>query len=620
MAAWLQQCDLWLSSLLVPVACWILLSALDDLALFAIWFIYRPSVKPPPPDCPERPIAIFIPCWHEAAVIGKMLEHNISAIRYRSYHWFIGAYPNDIPTQRAVEAVAAKHPNVHLALCPHEGPTSKADCLNWIYQRMLLYESENDLTFELVLQHDAEDLVHPRSLEWVNFYSRFFGFIQTSVLALPTPVHQFTHGIYCDDFAYSHTVDLPVRYLLNGFVPSAGVGTAYRRDALERLAQSASNQVFAPECLTEDYENGYRLHRLGIRQLFIPPVLSDHNPLATREFFPQDFVSAWKQRTRWVTGIVFQGWQRHGWGRGWERYWFWRDRKGLIGNPLSVLANLMFCYGAASAVLHAFTGIPWAPAQASPLLAAVTAIGLAQTASRMFASSRYYGWHYALLLPLRTFPANVLNSASTLAAAWRFARAYWLNQPLRWVKTEHAYPSLAALGRHKRSFADVLLALDFITQTQLNEALSRKPPSAAVEDYLVTAGVISPEQLCQALSTQHNMPAVWFDPAAIRSAVAHCLPAQIIAENQVFPVSMGEGVLRLASPTIPGDDLQALLNRVTTLETQFVLVPPANFEALCRHWIDKNEAADKPLLARAAAANSSAYQAYSDPKNSVSKK
>ena len=48
-------------------------------------------------------------------------------------------------------------------------------------------------------------------------------------------------------------------------------------------------------------------------------------------------------------GIALQGWQRHGWGgKPGEMYWLWRDRKGLIANPLSLAANVVFVYGLAT--------------------------------------------------------------------------------------------------------------------------------------------------------------------------------------------------------------------------------------------------------------------------------
>ena len=137
--------------------------------------------------------------------------------------------------------------------------------------------------------HDAEDLIHPEELRWINYYAARYDFVQTPVLALATPLRKLTHGVYCDEFAENHTRDMTVRAILGGFVPSCGVGTGYRRDALERLARASSNRLFEPEALTEDYENGLRLFRLGCSQAFVPISKSSSGGrdfVVTREFFP----------------------------------------------------------------------------------------------------------------------------------------------------------------------------------------------------------------------------------------------------------------------------------------------------------------------------------------------
>ena len=353
-------------AILAPLAAAILISGLDDLVVDLAWAwtwlksALRPaaSLFPPGPrqleNAPRQRIAIFVPLWHEHQVIGRMLEHNLAAIRYPDYHFFAGCYPNDVETQEAVQAVAERFPQVHLALCPHPGPTSKADCLNWIYQHLLLLEEKSGQLFDIVMIHDAEDLIHPEELRWINYYAARYDFVQTPVLALATPLRQLTHGVYCDEFAENHSRDMTVRPVLGGFLPSCGVGTGYRRDALERLARASSNRLFEPEALTEDYENGLRLFRLGCSQAFVPISKSSSGGrdfVVTREFFPASWNAALRQRTRWVTGIALQGWQRFGWsGKPGEVYWLWRDRKGLIANPLSLAANLVFAYGLATAM------------------------------------------------------------------------------------------------------------------------------------------------------------------------------------------------------------------------------------------------------------------------------
>ena len=51
--------------------------------------------------------------------------------------------------------------------------------------------------------------------------------VQVPVLALRTPWHELTHGLYCDDFAEFQSKDIPVRQMLGGFLPSNGVGTGF---------------------------------------------------------------------------------------------------------------------------------------------------------------------------------------------------------------------------------------------------------------------------------------------------------------------------------------------------------------------------------------------------------
>jgi adsorption protein B len=242
--------DRWAAALLAPLIGWVLLNGLDDLILAVAW-LFLPSVKKQSnATIAERQMAIFVPLWKEHRVIERMVAQNVGALNYRNYHIFIGAYPNDAPTLAATAEVQKRFPNVHLARVPHHGPTSKADCLNWIYQRMLLFEEETGARFEMVLTHDAEDVIHPEALNCVNMHAEQYDMVQIPVLALPTPWWEFTHGVYCDDFAQIELFDMPVRQALGGFIPSNGVGTAFSRRILQRLAIAYGNRIFEPGCLT----------------------------------------------------------------------------------------------------------------------------------------------------------------------------------------------------------------------------------------------------------------------------------------------------------------------------------------------------------------------------------
>ena len=228
---------------LVPLAFWILLSGLDDLWIALVLVCTRRKRPRQPAEAeldriPQRLIAIFVPLWREHRVIGQMLAHNLAGIRYSNYQFFVGVYPNDPATARAVDEVAQRDGRVHLCLCSHDGPTSKGDCLNEISRSMVESEIRGGGRFEIVTTHDAEDLVHPESLRLINFYSRDYAMVQMPVLPLPTGIRELTHGLYCDEFAEFQTKDIPVRQRLGGFLPANGVGTGFTRSALQHLAST----------------------------------------------------------------------------------------------------------------------------------------------------------------------------------------------------------------------------------------------------------------------------------------------------------------------------------------------------------------------------------------------
>jgi len=80
--------------------------------------------------------------------------------------------------------------------------------------------------------------------------------------------------------------------------------------------------------------------------VFVPLRREADSLLATREYFPHTFRTAVRQRARWVMGIVLQSWERRGWrAPPRQLYWLWRDRKGVAGNLLTPVLNLLFVYG-----------------------------------------------------------------------------------------------------------------------------------------------------------------------------------------------------------------------------------------------------------------------------------
>ncbi len=580
--------DHWVAKCLVPLAIWILVSGIDDLFISVVWLLTRRTLFPWPESreleqAEQRRIAIFVPLWHEHRVIGQMLEHNLASTQYGNYDVFAGVYPNDPLTARAVSEAAARDPRIHPARLTHEGPTSKGDCLNCIYGRMLEYEALHGLRFEIVMTHDAEDLIHPESLRLVNWYSRDYQMIQIPVLALPTGAWELTHGIYCDEFAEFQSKDVPVRQRLGGFLPGNGVGTGFDRGALDGLAATRNGRIFDPECLTEDYENGYRLHAMGYRQIFVPLRFGAGGPVATREYFPRNLRAAIRQRSRWVTGIALQGWQRHGWDAPVRQvYWFWRDRKGLVGNLLSPAANLLFLYGLLGR--HPGTAIPhWVVA----LCGCTLGVSLVQITIRAATAGRIYVYRFASAVPLRLLWGNLVNFLATAEALRQFFGGRLRHHRLAWRKTEHVYPIHQAAEPGRARIGEILVRLGAIPADVVEKAVADKPESLRIGEYLVFLQQLSEENLYRALSVQGGIPLGAPKHGEVNRMATRMLPVEAALRWKVLPYRVDLGQLHLVTPECPSAEMAEELASLCTLELRFRLVRPVEFRRMVREYLPR---------------------------------
>ncbi|HWE50724.1 MAG TPA: glycosyl transferase family protein [Bryobacteraceae bacterium] len=594
--------DHWVASLLAPLAIWVLINGLDDLIVdfaslasyiqrkFSTGSALRAPTEEELDNVPPRLMAIFVALWKEHRVIQKMIENNVTKLRYQRFEFFVGAYPNDGPTIAAIREAMARFPNVHISICPHDGPTSKADCLNWIYQRMLLFEEERGVRFDMILTHDAEDLMDPDALRWINYYAQWNDMVQIPVLALPTPLSALSHGVYCDEFAEYQMKDMMARQFLGGFIPSNGVGTGFSREALEGLAQTHSNRIFEPACLTEDYENGWRIHNMGMRQKFIPVQIRYGRAIATREYFPLTFGTAVRQRSRWVTGIGLQSWEFHS-ARETVRqgYWFWRDRKSVIGNLASPLTNLLFLYGVSSWVRATMGHEAWALAAETRRFAPVYAAGLGmqavQMAIRAGCSARIYGCRFAFFVPLRALVGNWINCFATARAIWGYTKAKLRGEPLRWVKTEHAYPSRASMNGGRRRLREILTGSGWITAAQLESALASRPPGQRLGDYLLSQGLITEADLYEALSLQNNLPLGILNAETVSLPVTRALPSAVSRKWRVLPFRIAAGELHLAGTEVPHDEMHREIMTFTSLEVRFHLITPTEYADLAGRYL-----------------------------------
>jgi adsorption protein B len=387
----------------------------------------------------QRFIAIFVPAWDEASVIGAMLKSTLARLDYANYRLFVGCYRNDPATTAAVESLSDNR--VQLVVVEEDGPTTKADCLNHIYDALLAYELEHKPAVAVVL-HDAEDVVHPLELSIFNSLIDRAGAIQLPVLPLPDPRSRWIAGHYCDEFAEAHTKELVVREAIGASIPLAGVGCAIARRPLSRVAALHEGTPFAGGSMTEDYELGLRLGELGLKTMFvrIPAVPGNRSVVASRGHFPGSFGEAVRQKARWLGGIALHGWDRLGWSGGLgERWMRMRDRRGPIA------ALLLFC-GYSAALLWSQMWVAealGAPIQVSigPVLATLLWINLWlllwRIAMRALFTGSDYGWKEGVL----SVPRLVVGNFIAICAAARALSLYLGKAPRVWDKTRHTFPA-----------------------------------------------------------------------------------------------------------------------------------------------------------------------------------
>lgn len=570
----------------------LLLSGADDfiplLLCFRHWLKqkfsdpYAPVLLKLPED--DRPIAIFVPCWRESDVIADMVRHNLAAIRYKNFDFILGVYPDDLETLAVVETLRKTYRNVHVSVCPHPGPTSKADCLNWIYHRMELLERERGQLFETVLLHDAEDIIHPDALRIINRERARYAMVQVPVLPLPTPVTEFTHGVYCDEFAEFQIIDMRARGFCGSFTPSNGVGTGFARTILSRLGEERG-LVFDPQSLTEDYEIGVHIHNLGFAQIFVPLDFAAPTLPATREYFPRKVKSAIRQRTRWVTGVALQGWERQGWaGSIATKYWFWRDRKGLITNPLSLLTNVLFIVGVMDFTCANALGRPCIFEVTSPevlrLCACTSTLQFFRLALRMLCVRKIYGTLFALAVPMRSFHGNFLNCFASIFAVRNYFLGRLRRRPLAWSKTDHSYPTRGAVPVATRDLHEVLVDTGALDEAKAVTARSEVLVAEDLADYLLSSNTVSEDQLRHALSLQSGLASAQVTTTEVKRRVVQSLPVTIQKRHGIVPFKVENGRLLVAGTRVPTEDLFAELRPHTRLTIEYQLVSKRNFDEL----------------------------------------
>jgi len=543
----------------------------------------------------EKKIALIIPAWQEAGVIRNMLLNTINTVDYKNYFIFVGVYPNDPDTQAEVDQVREVYPQVIKVVNSRPGPTTKADCLNEIYRGLRYFEKETGMKFEIIVLSDSEDVHHPLSFKLFNYLMPRFEMIQIPIIPLEMPWNNFVGGVYMDEFAEMHLKELLVREKIAKVLPSAGTSTAFWRESLSRLEEKSAGKIFNPKSLTEDYEIGIKLGKMGIRQIILIQYVERvankkgffsrklklkrvKELVATRALFPRKFRQAMRQRARWIYGIAWQGLRNIGWDRNLKvSYSLLRDRLAFFTNFLYMFGYLLLLYVLTVIVIRLIQPAFNVPPLVRPdeiwwkLALVVMFFFFWRILMRFIFVNKLYGFIQAALTPIRIIVGNVLNFASSALAGFWLLRTLIMRREQSWVKTRHEFP-VEELASFQRKIGDLLLSKNIITARQLEEALKiQRRTRQKLGQILVELGYLSEEQLASALAYQKSWQFVEIDPYAIDPKLLKIIPKSLAEAYRIFPLRLEDGTLHLAIDRIDLGLLPSMLENMLKVKIKFSL-------------------------------------------------
>jgi|TARA_R110000751_G_scaffold30300_3_gene77659 adsorption protein B len=554
---------------------------------------------------PEKPLAIMVPAWKEVGVVGEMARLAAATLDYENYQIFVGTYPNDPDTQRDVDAVCQQFPNVHKVVCVRPGPTSKADCLNNIIDAILHFEASARIQFAGFILHDAEDVISPLELRLFNFLLPKKDLIQIPVYPYPPEWWGFTAGHYADEFAEMHGKDVIVREALSGQVPSAGVGTCFSRRAIAALLEDGDGIAFDVQSLTEDYDIGFRLKQKGMVCIFARFSVSDPDlalktrwvpgmdPVTTqvicvREHFPRSFTHAVRQKSRWITGIVFQGTSNLGWSpTGIINYFLWRDRRGLLTNVLGLLVNILLLVTLVTWLITKLVPDAWHfpsilgdDILLQTVLLCNGILLLNRLFQRCFFVTRFYGIHQGMLSIPRVVWSNIINFCANIRAL-RQVVAIGDSRRVAWDKTSHEFPTLGAATRVP--IGQRLIQKGLLSPEQLEAAIT-SPERRRLGRELLMRGLINSVQLVEVLAEQAAMPWGTLNPFTIDPAIISHFPPHLALRYAVVPIALEDDTLVLACERPISQVSLGAISRQLKKPVKCQLAPQGRVTLALRNW------------------------------------
>lgn len=543
----------------------------------------------------ENPIAIMVPAWQEASVINSMLTLMASEMDYENYFIFVGTYPNDLETQKEVDAVSKHFPNIRKVTCARPGPTTKADCLNNVIAAILSFENQNNIKFSGFVLHDAEDVVSSMELRLFNYLLEKNDLVQIPVYPLSTSLLKLTSCHYIDELSETHGKEMVVRESLIGQVPSAGVGTCFSRRAILKLLENGDGLAFDIQSLTEDYDISFRIREWGMKEIFVHFSVTDSkyvkfdersktksnkqgNVVCVREYFPETLKASVRQKSRWIIGIVYQGTKKLRWSKDWKmNYFLWRDRKGIISHFVSFLATIILLHILVLIIYYSI--YPEGYKFLSIFLDDKISVFLIQL-NLLFLMNRivqravfvwqYYGVMHATFGPIRLLWSNLVNFLATVRAIKQIILTQRSGGQFAWTKTDHIYPSISERPEFQ-SLGQILVENNKVSRVQVEQALEQRFVFEKLGQTLLRLELINSDELGKALAKQANTSYERVKPFDIPVQTIEQLDSIQALKYRVLPLRKMENTLILASENSISPVALSILSRRLNCEIDYVL-------------------------------------------------
>lgn len=591
----------------------LLLNGLDDLVIDIFYWlrkscrsgISRPVPFPAAEASREKPLAILIPAWQEAGVIGRMIRLATRELDYENYHIFVGTYQDDLATSQEVKEACAGYSNVHHVVCVPNVQASKAACLNSLLEAVFGFERQASFTFTGFVFHDAQDVVMGPELRLFSQLVSYHDVVRIPIYPYERPWYKFSGLSYVDKFAELQGKRLPVRAALTGQVTRTGAGCCISRRALMVLLEEGDGVAFNVNSMAVDYETGFILRRRGIKGIFCRMKVSDcgdyfvpvgfrahlRDIVCVRRYLPDTFAATVRQKARWNSSVALQGYNHLHWGHHLkDNYFLWRDRKGGLISVLSVLIALcVFQLGAVWLYEHTaadpwhFLGIFSASHLLAGLLMANAILLVHRIIQRALFVAAAYGPGMGAGSILRLFWSLVLSVSSWVYAIWLFMFDSNMHNWIR-AKSHHAFPASLVPRNHAPPVGQILIAQGVLSAAGLEEAMARRINGVRLGRSMVRQGTITPWQLACALASQAGLQAEAVDCRKLDPAMIARLPARIALHYAVLPWRL-EGDKLIVARESPLDPVSlSALERKIGVPIACVIAPCGEVVVGLRRW------------------------------------